>query len=135
MNATQAAFERLTMSRDFSRVNQEDLKQVALAVWHEGFVPTVTEKTVNKSAAGYVVDKLRRFSCVPESSKVELTHLAERLKASSGVAMTHVDYREKLAQAKRLDPLAKDWGLDSDLKQEVRSLMDFQRRNYRHHVR
>lgn len=127
MEEVQKAFDRLTQSNNFSCIDNEDLKIVALAIWHSGFIPIVNDSISSIPVAGYVIDKLRRFSCVPQEAKCELTALTRILKSS-----LESDAEQKnLATNKRLDPLAIEWGLESDLKIEVRRLLKYQSRSYR----
>ena len=117
---TQRVFNRL-VSNDFANASPEDVKTVALAVWHESFVPTVEH--LRKEAlkrAGYLVDKLMRFNCVPTAVKQQLCNLRDQL----------LQFAE--AVASKCEKLAKQWGLASDLKREVSSLLEFQTRHYQH---
>jgi len=123
VSVQQASFDRL-VSNGFERAASDDVKAVALAVWHENFVPMVDHLS-NESAlaAGYVVDKLMRFSCVPVELKKKLAMLLGEL-------------REKFVVVpvvkKGCDTLAQQWGLSEDLKHQIRSLLDYQTRHYRH---
>ena len=65
MNA-QTSFERL-VSQDFRHASFDDVKLFVLAVWHENFVPDVSQLYEMHAArsANYLLDKLRRFNYVP----------------------------------------------------------------------
>jgi hypothetical protein len=123
MKYAQKAFDSLVM-KDFSMASFEDVKTVALAMWHENFVPCV-EHLADKSAqaAGYVVDKLMRFNCVSRELKGLLSALLAKLRAVVSVVPVKVRGCDKLAQ---------NWGLMSDLKLQVRQLLEFQTRHYVH---
>ncbi|RUM48977.1 MAG: hypothetical protein DSY85_16565 [Marinomonas sp.] len=105
MEEVQKAFDRLTQSNNFSCIDNEDLKIVALAIWHSGFIPIVNDSISSIPVAGYVIDKLRRFSCVPQEAKCELTALTRILKSS----LESEAEQKNLATNKRLDPLAIEW--------------------------
>ena len=123
MKSTQEVFERL-VSREFSSASVEDVKTVALAMWHENFVPNVDHLPESSAkAAGYVVDKLMRFNCVPQERKSNLRDVLTRLKAISPVSPVSVRGCDKLAQ---------NWGLATDLKAQVRELLEYQTRHYKH---
>lgn len=126
MKDTQEVFERL-VSKSFSKASFDDVKTVTLAVWHENFVPAVEHLSSNaKKAAGYLVDKLMRFSCVSAELKAVLRELLSKLKSTVTVVCS---------TAKRgTDKLAQQWGLDSDLKLQIRELLEFQTRHYKHYA-
>ena len=126
MKDTQEVFERL-VSKSFSKASFDDVKTVTLAVWHENFVPTVEHLSSNaKKAAGYIVDKLMRFSCVSAELKAVLRELLSKLKSMVVVACC--------AAKRGTDKLAQQWGLDSDLKLQIRELLEFQTRHYKHNA-
>lgn len=124
MKRTQEVFDRL-VSSEFSLASFEDVKAVALAMWHENFVPKVAHLSESAArAAGYVVDKLMRFNCVPQALKEKLRQVLASLKSTFGV--------KPVAVVEGCDKLALDWGLTSDLKHQVRQLLDYQTRHYQH---
>ncbi|HFQ4920905.1 TPA: hypothetical protein ACGUPI_003182 [Vibrio vulnificus] len=121
MRHAQQAFVSL-VTKDFSMASFEDVKTVALAMWHEGFVPSVENLPESAmAAAGYVVDKLMRFNCVSVELKERLRNVLDRLRASFSFVVS---------QVKGCDKLALDWGLSSDLRAQVRELLPYQTRHY-----
>ncbi|MFV8385367.1 hypothetical protein ACNO5E_14865 [Vibrio parahaemolyticus] len=123
MKRTQEVFDRL-VSSEFSLASFEDVKAVALAMWHENFVPKVTHlPETSAKAAGYVVDKLMRFNCVSPELKAKLRDVLTVLKGMFSFTPVKVKGCEKLAQS---------WGLATDLKQPVRELLEYQTRHYKH---
>ncbi len=123
MKCTQEVFDRL-VSSEFSLASFDDVKAVALAMWHENFVPSVTHLSeTSAKAAGYVVDKLMRFNCVSQELKVKLREVLAVLKERFSFTPVKVKGCEKLAQS---------WGLATDLKQQVRELLEYQTRHYKH---
>ncbi|ENV71695.1 hypothetical protein F946_02775 [Acinetobacter johnsonii ANC 3681] len=123
MKRTQEVFDRL-VSSEFSLVSFEDVKTVALAMWHENFVPQVKHLSeFSAKAAGYIVDKLMRFNCVSQELKAKLRNVLTELKAKFSFTPVKV---------KNCDKLAQNWGLAEDLKQQVRELLEYQTRHYKH---
>ncbi|MGI3043421.1 hypothetical protein ACRTDM_16985 [Shewanella algae] len=126
MKRTQEVFDRL-VSSEFSLGSFEDVKTVALAIWHENFVPKVTHLSESSArAAGYVVDKLMRFNCVSQELKAKLRGVLAQLK--SMFSFTPV----KPVKIEGCDKLAQSWGLTTDLKLQVRELLEYQTRHYKH---
>lgn len=125
MKNAQKAFNRL-VSQDFNSASFDDVKVVALAVWHENFVPVVKGLSDSaKKAAGYLVDKLMRFNCVSNELKKQLGVLLESLKNTVVTSPANM-------KKKGCEKLAQSWGLVSDLKLQVRQLLEFQTRHYVH---
>ncbi|HFG2055592.1 TPA: hypothetical protein ACGF4A_003487 [Vibrio cholerae] len=123
MKRTQEVFDRL-VSSEFRLASFEDVKTVALAMWHENFVPQVTHLSeTSAKAAGYVVDKLMRFNCVSQELKAKLRDLLTVLKGMFSFTPVKVKGCDKLAQS---------WGLATDLKLQVRQLLEYQTRHYKH---
>lgn len=123
MKRTQEVFDRLVNS-EFSLVSFEDVKAVALAMWHENFVPHVKHLSESSAkAAGYIVDKLMRFNCVSQELKAKLRNVLITLKGMFSFTPVKVKSCDKLAQS---------WGLVEDLKQQVRELLEYQTRHYKH---
>ncbi len=65
MTSVQEKFDVLVRNK-LSKASFEDVKTVALAIWYDGFVPSVEHlKGLSAQVAGYIIDKLMRFNCVP----------------------------------------------------------------------
>ncbi len=123
MCKAQTTFNSL-VNNDFKQASVEDVKVVALAMWHENFVPCVEHFSEKATlAAGYVVDKLMRFNCVSPELKAQLRTLLSKLRQLVKVTPVVVKGCDKLAQR---------WGLKSDLKMHVRQLSSYQTRHYVH---
>ena len=128
----QTSFNRL-VSQDFKYASFDDVKWVALAVWHENFVPDVSRVDDMNAArsANYLVDKLRRFNCVPVEQKMKLYSVIALL--SARFELDSVPNTSPFLDSP-LDPLALRWGLDSDLKLMIRELLPYQTRHYQHGI-
>jgi hypothetical protein len=102
MNTAQRTFDR-SVSYDFHQASLEDVKEVALAIWHVNFVPVVDHLSGKSAlAAGYVIDKLMRFNCVSQELKSKLREVLSELKFFVNVTLVNV---------KGCDKLAQKWGL------------------------
>lgn len=124
----QDAFTRL-ISRELLFASTEDVKTVALAIWYHGFVPqtkNLSEPEIRRS--GYVIDKLMRFNCVQQPLKDELRKVILELQSLLCADLTGLKLPNQCC-----DPLAKKWMIDSDLKQHVRQLLEYQSRHYGRH--
>ncbi|RDL42753.1 hypothetical protein DN730_18205 [Marinomonas piezotolerans] len=130
----QQSFEKLVTSSLDGKCF-DDLKDVALAVWHEGFVPSLENLSPRSyREAGYVLDNLRRFNCVPLDKKEELSKAIELLENSATadqVRTTHASVQQVMAKRTR-DRLARKWGLDTSLNSLVQELLPYQTRHYDH---
>lgn len=126
MSKAQTAFNKL-VSSDLENVCFDDLKTVALAMWYEDFVPDSSNFSGNDSqVAGYVVDKLMRFNCVPKETKLKL---GEFVRQQKNFVQAPVN---EMRELRGRDKLALSWGLGSDLKHYVKDLLPFQTRHYAH---
>ncbi|CAH7402715.1 conserved hypothetical protein [Vibrio chagasii] len=127
-NSPQDCFNHLVrtqlMNADYDRV-----RVVTLAIWHEGFIPDVSElDEPSARAACYLIDKLRRFNCVETDSYWKLTDQMLYLIETHEISP---DETKKL-ECRGLDRLAVRWGLDCDLRQVFRKLLPYQTRHYKH---
>ena len=102
----------------------ESLKSVALALWYQGFVPSVDSFNGKDVAlAGYVLDKLTRYNCLAAEKKAYLrTHLLSELEQKAA---------HFFAESSSKDMLAKQWGTSVDLKKEFKGLLAYQKRHFR----
>lgn len=123
MNNAQRAFNKL-VSSDLEKASFDDVKTVALAMWYDNFVPQVGNLSANDAkTAGYVVDKLMRFNCVPQDTKEKLMEFVQQQKSSLQTLSDSLQGSSK-------DKLAVSWGLCSDLRQQVKDLLPLQTRHY-----
>lgn len=122
MKKLQSEFESLVKDPS-SPTAGESLKQVALAVWYEKFVPDVKDLSgLDASQAGFILDKLCCYHCLAdEQSALIRSQLLPGLKKRSLASTNEVR-----------DQLAREWGAPSELKPEFRALLPYQRRVYRH---
>ncbi|WP_158969840.1 hypothetical protein [Paraglaciecola sp. L3A3] len=118
----QQVFEQLVLNPEHPKAS-EWLKVVALAFWYENFVPsTDVFSGDNVAQAGFVLDKLSRYSCTPLSSKQQVRNFVlPALKLNSHSKSVNSS-----------DALAMAWGVNSDLKYSFKSLLPYQRRSYQH---
>ncbi len=123
---TNTAFERL-VTHDFGQASLEDVKTVALGLWYQDFTPDFTQlPTTNRQSqlrAGYLVDRLLRYNCVSDERK-------RLLFASVSALKSHL--KPPTSSNPHVEPLAKNWGLDQDLKRLAKQLLPYQTRHYQH---
>lgn len=105
----------------------DDMVTVALAVWHEGFVPNTTwvKKLDQRSqlVVGYVVEFLAGFNVLCNEERKKLLRFSRKLKPSNPQFVEPDAYR---------DELATEWGLKNDLTPYFEHLSHFQTRHYGH---
>ena len=120
MESTQEIFDRI-VSNDYKF---EDIKSVTLAIWHENFIPEVNHLSrPSAQIAGYLIDKLRRYNCVSLENKIQLRKLVVELKIKFNIVFI---------ENKKYEQLANDWNLDFDLRKEIKQLLYYQKRHYKH---
>ena len=105
----------------------EDLVMVALAVWHEGFVPDVAwvcrlDKK-SQCVVGYTIEFLAGFNVLCHEEREKLLQFSCDLKFSCSANIEPDDYR---------DELATEWGLEHDLTPYFEHIAHFQTRHYKH---
>ncbi len=122
MQNIQLIFEELVRNPASENAG-ENLKQVALAIWYEDFIPNVENfNGLDAAQAGYFLDGLSCYNCLAdEQSALIRSQLLPDLKKRSVASTNEVR-----------DQLAKEWGASFDLRLEFRSLLPYQRRSYRH---
>lgn len=122
MQNLQQVFEQLVLNPEHPNAS-EWLKDVALAFWYENFVPSTDNfSSDNVAQAGFVLDKLSRYSCTPLSSK--------QLVRDFVLPVLKLNSQSKPVNTS--DALAMAWGVNSDLKHSFKSLLPYQRRSYQH---
>ncbi|MCE0494664.1 hypothetical protein [Vibrio salinus] len=126
--AAQQAFDRL-VTNDFRHASIDDVKIVAIAIWHEDFIPDVNDldSVDSAKAACYVIDKLMRFNCVDGEQQKKLINVLNSVSRRFEL-IPLLD----LERNQGLDLLARKWGLKSDLKLMTRKLLYYQTRHYKH---
>lgn len=120
---------RKTVSSPLATLSAEDLKPIALAVWHEEYVPNLNFQDLELhelQRAGYVVDRLMRFNCVSNDRKRELMELVKDVKNNLPQEFTHA------STSQNVEPLAKKWNLGEDISHAIQALLPYQTRHYNH---
>lgn len=123
----QQAFDNL-ISRDFKDASFDDVKLLALGIWHEEFIPDV--KSLNSKSARpacYLLDKLMRFNLVNINHKQSLIDTIKYLEDKFKISRV-----ETPQQDRKIEKRALEWGLESDLKMMIRQLLPYQTRHYKH---
>src|SRR5690606_10086173 len=117
--------------KGLDKASPEEVREVAVSVWHQRFTPSFSELTDVEAlrTAGYLVDFLSRFHCVEPARKQELQALVSSLKARLPMPPSAPESRHKV------DRLAQEWGLSSDLKPFLKSITPYQTRQYTHQTR
>lgn len=122
MQNLQKVFEQLALNPEHPKA-QEWLKSVALAFWYKNFVPSTVDFSSNNVAqAGFVLDKLSRYSCTPAPTKQQVRD----------AVLPVLKQRNVLRTVNNHDVLAQSWGVECDLKYSFKSLLPYQRRHYHH---
>lgn len=108
-----------------------ELKPVALALWHEDYVPKLDnlnhESELQK--AGYLIDFMSSFNCVDESRQRELIQLVNEIKST----LSELFELSRQCEAKfSEDELAQEWCLKEDATEAVYDLLEYQTRHYVH---
>ncbi|WP_448632197.1 MULTISPECIES: hypothetical protein [Pseudomonas fluorescens group] len=112
------------------------LVSMAKAVWYssadlisaaQAFLSQHTDE-VEQRRAGYLLERLTRFSCVTDSRALEVFNALELfLRSTPKQAITS---QTAVALRKRRDELALSWGLKEGLGLKVQTLLPFQTRHY-----
>jgi hypothetical protein len=105
----------------------EDLVMVAIAIWHEGFVPNYSwvKKLDQESqlVVGYMVEFFAGFNVLCGEERKKLLQFSEEFKPHNPAYDKPDDNR---------DELATEWGLEHDLTLYFEHLSHFQTRHYEH---
>lgn len=123
LERAQHSFNKLVAS-DLRSASAEDLAELALSVWHEKFVPDVSQlKGAQALKAGYLLDRLMRYDVVKQEQKKNLVHTVSLLRTTNTL---------QLPVDRKSDKLAAKWGIDEDVRSQLQKLMPYQTRHYRH---
>ena len=118
---------RKAVSSPFYRLSVEDLKPIALAFWHEGYTPELSDLDSEElRKAGYLIDRFRGYNCIPKTQKRELASLVKEVEQSLPEVMEVVDNIDNL------EPLAQKWNLNEDISHVMSPLLEYQTRHYVH---
>lgn len=117
------------------QASTDQLAQLAKQLWYgqEDLLP-VLNSTVAKSRvtqrkrALYLVDRLRRFPCVPSEKALKLKAFV-----SDWASVKPTNHSRKAGQlyaSHQLDKLAFEWGLSEDVSPQMKDLLLLQTRHY-----
>ena len=111
----------------FCCLTVDDLKPIALAFWHESYIPELDDLNSEElKKAGYLIDRFRGYNCIPKTQKRELASLVKEIEQSLSAAVKTINNPENL------EPLAEKWNLDEDISHLMSSLIEYQTRHYVH---
>ncbi|EIJ36687.1 hypothetical protein [Thiothrix nivea] len=120
------AFERL-VSHEFDQASLDDVKVVALGIWYQDFTPDFNHLPQTslqaRLRAGYLVDRLLRYNCVTDERKKLLFANVSKLRSL---------LKPPVSTNPQVEPLAKSWGLEHDLKRLAKDLLEYQTRHYQY---
>ncbi|MDJ0899913.1 MAG: hypothetical protein QNJ55_14000 [Xenococcus sp. MO_188.B8] len=118
---------RKAVSSPFYSLSAEDLKPIALAFWHEDYIPELSDLDSEElRKAGYLIDRFRGYNCIPKPQKRKLASLVKEVEQSLSEA------KEVVAHRDNLEPLAQKWNLNEDISHLMSSLLEYQTRHYVH---
>lgn len=116
---------RQAVNSSLATLSAEDLKPIALAVWHEDYAPNLNDMNLDElKKAGYVVDRLMRFNCVSNDRKLELMRLVK------GIKQTLPQESLTVSVSQDVEPLARKWNLSEDISCAIQVLLPYQTRHY-----
>lgn len=116
MQNYQSVFEKL-VSKEFPYSKIEDLKTICIAIWYQNFVPDTNNFSENQlRQSGYLIDKLIRFNCLSKEQKYKLKNVLDNIKQK-------LCFEDNFLA--NVEPLAKKWNINSDLKYGFRELLFF----------
>jgi hypothetical protein len=116
------------VSSPFYYLSVEDLKPIALALWHENYTPELSDLNSEElRKAGYLIDRFRGYNCIPKSQKRELASLVNEVKQSLSETVEVSDNN-----VENLEPLAQKWNLKEDVSHLISPLLQYQTRHYVH---
>lgn len=115
----------------------ESLAELAKLLWYgQGDLVPVLEDEVSKrlrhvdqkQRALYLVDRLRRFPCVPRDKAAVLKAFVSSWSTLKPAARS--PQASRLLAAHRLDRLAFEWGLEEDVSPQMKEVLQYQTRHY-----
>ena len=108
------------------QVQKKDMVSLAVAIWHEGFVPDTNwvKQLDNKSqrVVGYMAEFFAGFNVLCHEEREALLVFSAQLKNNIPVVEKD-EYR---------DALATEWGLENDLTKYFEDIAHYQTRHYVH---
>ena len=115
----------------------EALAELAKQLWYgQGDLVSVLEDEVSrrlrqvdqKQRALYLVDRLRRFPCVPRETAALLKAFVSSWSSLKPAARS--PRASQLVATHRLDKLAFEWGLEEDVSPQMKEVLQYQTRHY-----
>ncbi len=120
------------ISSSFCHLSSEDLKPIALALWHESYTPEISLDELGSEElkkAGYLVDRFRGYNCIPKLQKLKLARFAKKVE----LRLSYLSIiSNNISRTESLEPLAEKWNLNEDISHVMSSLLKFQTRHYVH---
>jgi hypothetical protein len=116
------------VSSTFYCLSVDDLKPIALAVWHENYTPKLSDLNSEElRKAGYLIDRFRGYNCISKTQKRELANLVKQVEQEVLSEVVEV-----VDNIDNLEPLARKWNLNEDVSHLMPSLLQYQTRHYVH---
>lgn len=114
------------ISNPFDSAQFSDVEVVVRSIWGgrlnvSGLLDDLGDQELRR--AGYLIDKLSRFNCVQGEYLEGLKKALGMLSSMLGVCA------EDLRRSRGVESMAVKWGLEEDLKLEIRALLRFQGRH------
>ena len=114
------------VSNPFSNLKIDEFKEVALYIWYQNSIPNASHfNSFEKQKAGYLIERLMRYNCVPKCRKLELLQLVNTLKNQLKPEITNSKDNFNA------EPLAIGWGLSEDVSLMMSDLLQYQTRHYK----
>ena len=110
-----------------SKAAKEDVVQLACAIWHEEYVPSVEfilrREKEEQRTIGYLTEFLAAFEVLSLVQIKTLVRVAEEVKEQ-----LHPQYKE----VRGLDDIANEWGMDVGINDYLEHILFYQTRHYKH---
>ncbi|GAA0376578.1 hypothetical protein GCM10009092_45900 [Bowmanella denitrificans] len=129
----QRAFTTL-VRKDLSAVPFETVRDFALPMWYENFVPDLSKlRSQNEVAkAGYLLERLMAFNCVTPDVRQKLKEKVAQLELKVAQQHPMLSVEAVTKTQTNTDALALRWGVHESLKKQVKELLPYQTRHYKH---
>ena len=125
----QEQFERVVRS-PLNALSANELKPVALAFWHENYLPALDNlENIELQRSGYLIDLFAAFNCVEDARHEKLMQLLDEIKKELADRLEEI---HRLSEHFSDDEIAQEWGLAEDANEAVHDLLPYQTRHYAH---
>lgn len=129
MNRQQQFYK--VISSSFANLSLLELKPIALAFWHENYIPNLQDLSfLELQKAGYLIELFANFNCVSDTRQLELMKLVAQIKQDLPLPIKPTKI---LTSRSSVDAIAQEWNLSEDLSSLMQYLLPFQTRHYIHH--